>query len=60
MLRIELRPSSGGKIQALLTITCALGPQSAGTEEGIQLNVGFLNFDHSVSGFTIFIQVADD
>ncbi len=60
VLRIELRPSSGGKIQALLTINCLLGSPPAGVDEGIQLNVGFLNFDHSVSGFTVFIQVADD
>ena len=60
VLQIELRPSSGGKIQALLTINCVLGSPPEGVEEGIQLNVGFINFDHSVSGFTLFIQVADD
>jgi len=60
VLRIELRPSSGGEIQALLTITCEFGSVPPGAHEGIKLNVGFLNFDHSVSGLTVFIQVADD
>jgi len=60
VLRIELRPSSGGEISALLTINCVLGSPPKGLDEGIQLNVGLINFDHSVSGFTVFIQVADD
>jgi len=60
VLKIELRPSSGGEVRAVLLISCALGTLPAGTFEGITLNVGFINFNTPVSGFTLFIQVPED
>ena len=61
VLKVELRPSSGGEVRAVLLISCELGNAPAGTFEGITLNVkGFLNFNHPLSGLTIFIQEAED
>jgi len=57
---VELRPSLGGEVRAVLLISCALGTLPAGTFEGITLNVGFINFNTPVSGLTLFIQVAED
>jgi len=58
---VELRPSLGGEVRAVLLISCALGTPPAGTFEGITLQVkGFLNFNTPVSGFTMFIQVPED
>ena len=61
VLKVELHPSSGGEVKAVLLISCALGTPPAGTFEGITLQVkGFLNFNTPVSGFTMFIQVPED
>jgi len=63
VLKVELRPSSGGEVRAVLLISCELGnpPDPAHTFEGITLKVkGGLNFNTPVSGFTLFIQVAEE
>ena len=61
VLKVELHPSSGGEVKAVLLISCALGTPPAGTFEGVTLHVkGFLNFNTPVSGFTLFIQVPED
>ena len=60
VLNVELRTTSGVEVGAVLVIHCALGTPPAGSLEGITLNAGFINFDTPVSGFTVFIQVAED
>ena len=60
VLKVELRTSSGVEVGAVLLISCELGNPPAGTFEGISLNVGFINFNTPVSGFTVFIQEAED
>jgi len=60
VLKVELRTSSGVEVRAVLLISCELGTPPAGTAEGITLNVGFINFNKPVSGFTVFIQEAED
>ncbi len=62
----HLAPSSEGEehkggFEAVLTISCALGPLGTAAEEGITLNViGGPNFSESTGGNTLFVVTAED
>jgi hypothetical protein len=60
MLRVLMDPGEpgGARFPAILWVHCLLGDKiPQGSEEGIRLNVpGVLNFQQTVSGFTLFIR----
>jgi hypothetical protein len=59
ILAIEVFPSSGGMLGATLTVTCKLGQPPAGAMEGIMATVpGFISFDTSIGGATVFVLTA--
>lgn len=58
LMRVHLSPSGGGGFDAILQVHCLIGTFPPGAQEGIRLAIaGGLNFNHEVSGFTIYIRL---
>ena len=60
MLRVLIHPDFGGTFVGYMRITCTLGVFPASAHEGIQLVVPSVleNFNHEVSGFTLFVRTS--